>query len=198
MRVSFWLSCLATVFVAIASHSPRFSSIAAAQGIIPASDPADGNVATRPEIVSPSIDGDGLGRFELAVPPGYTVVNTPTGISFTSPDGQFGGMVDRGSAQGQQLSLLDLEAALKHEYEQRLAQVTWQGSYVHRQGGVRIDWLGYDTFGNQLDAISFIEQRGNTIFVLSLWAINAAYSAYNDDADAIFATYRIQADQAAD
>lgn len=150
-------------------------------------------LATRLPTVSPlQAYRDTSGRFEIALPADYAVTNTPTGLLFASPDGGFGGMVDTGSAQGQWFSLEDLETALKTEFEQRLSHITWQGSYAHNQGGVRIDWVGEDPAGNQLDAISFIQQQGDTIFVLTMWGINTAYSTYNDDADAIFATYRIQ------
>jgi hypothetical protein len=154
----------------------------------------DATLATRSAIAHPLLQlyQDAENRFEIALPPGYTATPTPNGMMFTSADGTFGGLVDVGSAQGQWFSLVQLESALKTEYEQRLSAVTWQGSYEHTQGGVRIDWAGQDALGNRLDAISFIQQQGNRIFVLSMWGVNAPYSSYNDDADLIFATYHIQ------
>lgn len=156
--------------------------------------PPEDALANRSAIANPLLQAyqDAASRFEIAVPSSYTTTPTPTGMMFTSADGKFGGLVDVGSAQGRWFTHAELESALKTEYEQRLSTVTWQGTYEHNQGGIRIDWIGEDPLGNQLDAISFIQQQGDTIFVLSMWGVNTPYSTYNDEADTIFATYRIQ------
>lgn len=132
------------------------------------------------------------GLFEISFPQGYTYQETGSGIAFVSGDQGFAGSVDFGSAQGQQLTNDQLETALKAEYENRLANVTWQGSEIQPDGSVRVDWVGTDPDGNQLDAISFVEQRGDTIFILNLFGVNKPYQDYNNDAQAIANTYRVQ------
>lgn len=132
------------------------------------------------------------GLFEISFPEGYTYQETGSGITFVSGDQQFGGSVDFGSADGQQLNQQQLEESLKSEYEKRLQEVTWQGSEVQPDDSIRVDWVGKDPNGNQLDAVSFVEQRGDTIFILNLFGINKPYQDYNDDAQSIVSTYRVK------
>lgn len=132
------------------------------------------------------------GLFEISLPPGYTYEETGSGIAFASGDQGFAGSVDFGSAQGQQLTNEQLETGLKAEYETRLTSVTWQGSEVQPDGSIRVDWVGTDPEGNQLDAISFIEQRGDMIYILNLFGVNTPYQNYNNDAQAIVNTYRVR------
>lgn len=132
------------------------------------------------------------GAFEIALPQGYTYQRTPSGITFTSAQRQFGGSVDFGSAQGKQLSTQQLEAALKQEYENRLDDVSWQNSQIQPDGSIRLDWVGRDTGGNDLDAVSFVEQRGDTIYILNLFGINKPYNEFNADAEAIVSGYRVR------
>lgn len=132
------------------------------------------------------------GLFEISLPAGYNFQETGSGVAFVSSDQSFGGSVDFGSAQGNQLDNSQLENALKAEYEKRLNQVTWQASEVQPDGSVRVDWVGQDTDGNTLDAVSFVEQRGDTIFILNLFGINKAYQDYNSDAEAIVSSYKVR------
>lgn len=131
------------------------------------------------------------GLFEISLPEGYTYEQTGSGIAFTSPDQRFGGSVDYGSAQGNVLTIAQLEASLKSEYEKRLSDLVWQGSSSQPDGSLRIDWLGRDPQGNALDAVSFIEQRGDTIFILNLFGVNADYQDYNADAEIIVGGYQV-------
>ena len=131
------------------------------------------------------------GLFEISFPEGYEYQETGSGIVFVSSDQQFGGSVDFGSAQGIQLDDTQLETALKEEYENRLTEVQWQGTEIQPDGSVRIDWIGTDPQGNTLDSVSFVEQRGDNIFILNLHGINAQYANYNTDAQAIVNTYRV-------
>ncbi|MBD2066972.1 hypothetical protein H6F93_05410 [Leptolyngbya sp. FACHB-671] len=130
--------------------------------------------------------------FQISFPEGYTHQETGSGIAFVSADKGFGGSVDFGAAQGGELSTEDLEKALKEEYENRLEDVAWQGSQIQPDGSIRVDWVGRDTDGNDLDAISFVEQRGDTIFILNLYGINKAYADYNADAETIVGSYRVR------
>jgi hypothetical protein len=132
------------------------------------------------------------GLFEISFPKGYTYQATNTGVVFLSSDGGFGGSVDFGSAQGGQLTPQQLEAGLRTEYEQRLQTVTWQGTKPQPDGSIRVDWVGTAPDGNKLDANSFIEQRGDTILILSLFGINKSYQEYTKDSEAILGTYRVR------
>jgi|GEM_PF-3128055 hypothetical protein len=134
----------------------------------------------------------GQGLFEITFPQGYTYQETDSGITFASGDGGFGGVVDYGSAQGSDLTTKQLEDALKQEYESRLDQVSWQDTQIQPDGSVRVDWIGRDKEGRDLDAISFIEQRGDTIFILNLFGVDKSYNDYNSDAEAIVGSYRVK------
>jgi len=101
-------------------------------------------------------------------------------------------MADYGSAQGSDLTTKQLEDALKQEYESRLDQVSWQDTQIQPDGSVRVDWIGRDKEGRDLDAISFIEQRGDTIFILNLFGVDKSYNDYNSDAEAIVGSYRVK------
>jgi len=130
--------------------------------------------------------------FEISFPQGYTYKETGSGIAFSAADQGFGGSVDYGSAQGNHLTTKQLEDALKQEYESRLAQVSWQDSQLQPDGSIRVDWVGRDKEGNDLDAVSFAEQRGNTIFILNLFGINKPYNSYNASAQAIVSSYHVK------
>ncbi len=131
------------------------------------------------------------GLFTISFPTGYSYAQTGSGISFSSADQRFGGSVDYGSAQGNVLSMAQLEASFKSEYEKRLSDLVWQGSSSQPDGSLRIDWTGRDPEGNTLDAVSFVEQRGDTIFILNLFGVNANYQDYNADAEIIVGGYQV-------
>lgn len=132
------------------------------------------------------------GLFEISFPEGYTYEETGSGIAFVSKDQGFGGSVDFGSAQGGKLSNEQLEKALKDEYEKRLKELSWQDTKPQPDGSVRVDWTGKDPQGNALDAVSFVEQRGDTIFILNLFGVNKPYQDYNSDAEKIVGAYRVK------
>lgn len=131
------------------------------------------------------------GKFEISFPQGFVYQDTGSGVAFASPDQGFAGAVDFGSAQGQTLTAAQLEAALKAEYQNRLKNVTWTKTTLQQDNSLRIDWTGQDEQGNQLDAISFVEQRGDTIFILNLYGVNQPYQGYQQQAEAIVNSYRI-------
>jgi len=130
------------------------------------------------------------GLFEISFPSGYTYEQTGSGIAFASTDQKFGGSVDYASTQGKVIEISQLETSLKAEYEQRFSNIVWQGSSPQPDGSLRIDWIGRDSHGNDLDAVSFVEQRGDTIFILNLFGVNAAYQDYNTDAEVIVGSYQ--------
>ncbi len=158
--------------------------------------PADSAPAqpTEPQAAAPT-DGvtysEPSGLFEISFPEGYDYQETGSGIVFISSDQQFGGSIDFGSAQGNQLDNSQLETALKEEYENRLTEVQWQGTESQPDGSVRIDWIGTDPQGNRLDSVSFVEQHGDNIFILNLHGINTQYANYNTEAQAIVNTYQV-------
>jgi hypothetical protein len=180
------------------ASAPAPSASADAPVPIPsASSPANAS----PQASAPANSGGGQtyqhgqGLFEIAFPQGYTYQETDSGITFASDDGGFGGVVDYGSAQGADLTTKQLEDALKQEYESRLDQVSWQDTQIQPDGSVRVDWVGRDKEGRDLDAISFIEQRGDTIFILNLFGVNKPYNDYNSDAETIVGSYRVKQQQ---
>jgi hypothetical protein len=130
--------------------------------------------------------------FEISFPQGYTYKETESGVSFSAADQGFGGSVDYSSAQGNRLTTKQLEDALKQEYESRLDQVSWQDSQLQPDGSIRVDWIGRDQQGNDIDAVSFVEQRGDTIFILNLFGINKPYNSYNASAQAIVSSYHVK------
>lgn len=113
-------------------------------------------------------------------------------MAFVSKDQGFAGSVDFGSAEGKQFTTQQLEAALKTEFTNRLQEVNWQAAQVQPDGSLRLDWTGKDKNGDALDAVSMVEQRGNTIYVLNLFGINKPYQNYNTDAEAIVNSYQIK------
>jgi len=134
------------------------------------------------------------GAFQISFPEEYLYEQTPTGVIFHSKDQAFRGEVVFGSAQGEKYSNQQLEAFLKEAYKEnlKLTEVNWQQTEAQPDGSLRIDWLGKDPQGNVLDAESFIEQRGDTIYILTLSGINKAYQDYFTDAQAIVGSYQIR------
>jgi hypothetical protein len=178
------------------SASPATPSLPSPAAPVPQSSaPAS---PTSPSTVSPTTLVGGKtyrqskNLFEISFPQGYTYKETGSGIAFSAADEGFGGSVDYGSAQGNHLTTKQLEDALKQEYESRLAQVSWQDSQLQPDGSIRVDWVGRDKEGNDLDAVSFVEQRGDTIFILNLFGINKPYNSYNAPAQAIVSSYHVR------
>ncbi|MBD2089845.1 hypothetical protein H6F67_08260 [Microcoleus sp. FACHB-1515] len=182
-----------------AASAPAESPTSGASPSAPVPLPDDEAASTpSPQASAPANAGNGQtyrqpqGLFEISFPAGYTYRETDSTLTFSSSDGGFGGVVEYGSAEGKRLSTQQLEDALKQGYEDRLEQVSWQDTQLQPDGSVRVDWIGRDKEGRDLDAISFIEQRGDTIFILNLFAVDKPYNDYNDDAEAIVGTYRVK------
>ncbi len=176
------------------THLAPFSTPPSTGSILPVSLPEHSSYSSRllaQALATTVTYTEPSGLFEISFPEGYSYEETGTGIVFLSPDQQFGGSVDFGAANGIQLTNDQLEVALKEEYEERLTGVEWQGTSIQADGSVRVDWIGTDSQGNILDSISFVEQRGDTIFILNLHGINAQYANYNTVAQAIVNTYRV-------
>lgn len=133
------------------------------------------------------------GAFEISFPEGFEHQPTESGLVFYTQDEAFRGEVVFGSAQGEQYTNDQLEAFLKQAYRTNLnlTEVDWQQTAVQPDGSIRIDWVGKDPGENVLDAESFIEQRGDTIYILTLSGINTPYTDYLEDAQAIVNSYRV-------
>jgi hypothetical protein len=175
------------------SPSPAASSPAPeASATSPSSSPnPEASASTSPTALAQTYK-EKSGLFEISFPEGYKYQETGSGIAFVSTDEGFGGSVDFGSAQGGRLNTSQLEESLKSEYEKRLEQVAWQGSEIQPDGSVRVDWIGRDKEGNDLDAVSFVEQRGDNVFILNLFGVNKPYQDYGSDAEAIVGSYRVR------
>lgn len=134
------------------------------------------------------------GAFQISFPEGYLYEKTETGVIFHSKDEAFRGEVVFGSAQGGKYSSEQLETFLKEAYKTnlKLTDVNWQQTEKQSDGSLRIDWVGKDPQGNTLDAESFIEQRGDTIYILTLSGINKSYKDYLADAQAIVGSYQVR------
>ncbi len=130
------------------------------------------------------------GLFQISFPAGYSYQEIQNGIQFVSSDGSFGGFVEYQSAGGETFTPEELGEILQNDYSQMLVDVTWQGNELQPDDSMRVDWVGANAQGQQFDAVSFIEQHGDTIYVLDVFGINAPYN--NNDAQTIVGTYRVQ------
>jgi hypothetical protein len=168
-------------------------SLEAASPIVPSS---SASVTPSPSVTASTTDGQVYKEkgdlFEITFPKGYTYQETGSGLAFVSGDQGFGGSIDFGAAQGNKLTGEQLEKALKDEYEKRLKELKWQETKLQPDGSIRVDWTGKDPQGNALDAVSFVEQRGDTIYILNLFGVNKSYQDYNSDAEKIVGSYRVK------
>jgi uncharacterized lipoprotein len=148
--------------------------------------------ATNPELTQTYKEP--AGSFEISFPKNYQYEQAETGVIFRSGDQAFRGEVVFGSSQGEKYTSQQLESFLKEAYRTnlKLTEVEWQKTESQPDGSLRIDWIGKDPQGNQLDAESFIEQRGDTIYILTLSGINKPYLDYLADAQAIVSSYRVR------
>ncbi|MDY6940045.1 MAG: hypothetical protein SWY16_20620 [Cyanobacteriota bacterium] len=137
------------------------------------------------------------GAFEIALPKGYESEETGSGIKFVSGDGGFKGIVDFAPSEGE-LNVDRLEGALRQYLEETLGQIEWQNSRLEPDGSVRVDWVGQSDRGEELDAVSYIEQRGNVIYTLSLYGVNKAFDDYREDVAIVLEGYKLKAEQPED
>ncbi len=150
----------------------------------------------RPTEITPAdfeIYQDPNGWFALALPKGYDTEATEQGLTFRSPDQGFGGTIRYLTQQEQNLEPAELESVLKEELAGQLDKVSWQQSaQPQADESLRLDWTGLDPEGNALDAVSFIEQHGTTLFLMTAHGINQPYLNYNSDARIIAGTYVVR------
>lgn len=158
------------------------------------------NSATIPAIASrptppPQADGktykEPNGAFKISFPKGYEHRSTGTGIKFNSADNKFKGFVDFAKTD-RPLDAEKLEGALREYLDGVLKDVKWQNASLENSDRIRVDWMGKSAEGENLDAISYIEQKNNTIYILSLYGVNEAFDTYRLEAEAIVRSYKVR------
>ncbi|MGF1496151.1 MAG: hypothetical protein ACFB8W_04920 [Elainellaceae cyanobacterium] len=172
--------------------------------ITPIPEPPDQTTSALPD--DAQIYQDENGMFALALPAGYAYTSEPQGMTFQSPDGGFRGEIVYletknseteavAEAEASSLPLTELEARLKQAIQADLAEVTWQGAAEEQaDGSLRLAWTGVNQEGEELDALSFIEEHHNTLFILKLHGVGQTYSSYNSDARIIVGSYTVRRD----
>ncbi|HIK33478.1 MAG TPA: hypothetical protein IGS31_19325 [Oscillatoriales cyanobacterium M4454_W2019_049] len=151
-------------------------------------------IASRPT-PPPQADGktykEPNGAFQISFPKGYEYRSTGSGIKFNSADKKFKGFVDFAKTENS-LDAEKLEGALREYLDGVLKDVKWQNSSLENSDRIRVDWTGKSAEGEKLDAISYIEQKNNTIYILSLYGVNEAFDTYRIEAEAIVRSYKVQ------
>ncbi|MGB3613046.1 MAG: hypothetical protein WBA10_04570 [Elainellaceae cyanobacterium] len=133
--------------------------------------------------------------FVLALPKDYTYESSDRSMTFAAPDGGFGGEVDYAAAEAS-LTPPKLEERLKQMLQERFVEVSWEDGSANEQsdGSLRLDWQGISSDGQQLDALSFIEQHGEVVYILTAHGVDRPYKDYNDDARIIVGSYVVRQD----
>ena len=202
--VLLWAISLST----IACNSPVRETVSSAEvssseetqtKVVPDTVPKDNSPPPKPKSEPKNGDRAGEtyqepdGAFEIALPPGYQTEETGSGIKFISADGGFKGIVDFAAIE-EDLGVDRLEGALRQYLEETLTEVEWQNSRLEPDGSVRVDWVGKSPQGEQLDAVSYIEQRGNTLYTLSLYGVNKAFDDYSEDVAIVLKGYKLKSE----
>ncbi|MFO8040848.1 MAG: hypothetical protein R6U67_15540 [Sodalinema sp.] len=143
-----------------------------------------------------SIPGDGKtyrhpeGIFEISFPKHYAHQPQANGVSFLSANGEFGGEVTYFETQ-ETLTIDDLEELYRQRTQTAIREMAWQRSELQPDGSVRLDWRGKNASGQDLDAIGYIEQHGDRVYVLNLYGINESYDIYVEDSRLIVGSYQV-------
>jgi|GEM_PF-2203509 hypothetical protein len=130
------------------------------------------------------------GIFEISFPQHYAHQPQANGVSFLSANGEFGGEVTYFEMQ-ETLTIDDLEELYRQRSQAAFREIAWQRSELQPDGSVRLDWRGKNASGQDLDAIGYIEQHGDRIYVLNLYGINEAYDIYLEDSRLIVGSYQV-------
>lgn len=147
--------------------------------------------APLPENVQIYRDEDGM--FALALPEAYEYVSGDRGMTFSSADGGFGGEIDYALIP-EPLTAQQLEDRLKRSLQEGFVDVSWEKDSAEEQsdGSLRQSWRGLNSEGQQLDALSFIEQHSGTVYTLTAYGIDRPYGDYNEDARIIAGSYVVR------
>ncbi|MCC5899021.1 MAG: hypothetical protein EA395_00175 [Phormidium sp. GEM2.Bin31] len=141
--------------------------------------PVEGTVYRHPE-----------GLFEISFPPNYAWQPQPNGLSFLSANGKFGGEVIYFEVEDT-LTTEALEELYRQRAQEVFREIAWQRSELQPDGSVRLDWRGKNAGGQDLDAIGYIEQHGNRVYILNVYAINESYDIYLEDSRLIVGSYQV-------
>lgn len=128
--------------------------------------------------------------FEISFPDNYAKQPQEQGLTFVSSNGEFGGEVTYFQVD-RDYTTKELEDLYKERYNEILDEVAWQISELQPDGSVRIDWRGRNAAGEDLDAIGYIEQHGDRVYILNLYGINEAYDIYLEDSQTIVGSYQV-------
>ncbi len=155
--------------------------------------PDDAGAERQPLPDDVQIYQDESGLFALALPSDYDYDTRENGITFLSSDKGFGGVIQYQATEVKNITPESLGEVLQQTLEAQFSGVTWQSDLEEQpDGSFRREWTGTNGLGEELDALSFIEQHGTTIYILTAYGIDRAYSAYNSDAEIIAGTYVVQ------
>ncbi|TVR12870.1 MAG: hypothetical protein EA395_05020 [Phormidium sp. GEM2.Bin31] len=130
------------------------------------------------------------GLFEISFPPNYAQQPQPNGLSFLSANGQFGGEVLYFEVEDR-LTTEELEELYRQRTQEVVNRIAWQRSELQPDGSVRLDWRGQNAAGQDLDAIGYIEQHGNRVYILDVYGINQSYDIYLEDSRVIVGGYQV-------
>ncbi|WP_159788663.1 hypothetical protein [Sodalinema gerasimenkoae] len=130
------------------------------------------------------------GLFEISFPPNYARQPQPNGLSFLSANGEFGGEVIYFEVE-ETLTTEELDQLYRQRTQEAFREIAWQRSELQPDGSVRLDWRGKNAGGQDLDAIGYIEQHGNRVYVLNVYAINESYDIYLEDSRLIVGSYQV-------
>ncbi|MGF1515209.1 MAG: hypothetical protein ACFB5Z_16135 [Elainellaceae cyanobacterium] len=153
--------------------------------------PGDGASAALPEDVQ--IYRDENEMFALALPKDYEYEGGDRGMTFTAPDGGFGGEIGYATIE-EPLEPPQLEERLKRSLQESFVEVSWEDGSAEKQsdGSLRLSWQGLNSDGQELDALSFIEQHGGVVYTLTAYGIDLPYKDYNKDARIIAGSYVVR------
>ncbi len=156
-------------------------------------DPPPQETAQLPEDVQIYRDEDGM--FALALPKDYKAESGEQGMTFTSADSGFKGEIGYASIDSDKpLTSAQLEERLKRSLQESFVDVSWEQGSAEKQsdGSLRLSWKGLNSEGQQLDALSFIEQHSGVVYTLTAYGIEKPYKDYNKDARVIAGSYVVR------
>ena len=131
------------------------------------------------------------GVFEISFPPNYAWRPQANGVRFLAANGEFGGEVIYFEVE-ESLTTEELGELYRQRAQEVFRQIAWQRSELQPDGSVRLDWRGKNAGGQDLDAIGYIEQHGNRVYILNVYAINESYDIYLDDSRLIVGSYQVE------
>ncbi|MGC9503010.1 hypothetical protein [Baaleninema sp.] len=159
--------------------------------------PSPSPAASSQEAQATESDGnlyrDPNGAFSISFPDDYAKQPRVNGLEFLSSDGNFGGEVLY-LEESQQLTDEELEELFIDRYKATYNNFGWLNTELQPDKSVRVDWRGQNAQGQDVDAVSYIEQHRSRIYILNLYGIDESYDRYLDDANVIVGSYNVNPD----